>query len=164
VWLTEILMRTSVWLSMAAYLTIGSIVPTALAASPFQGLLGAWSGSGQIRYGDGSSERVRCSAYYSEAGRSLRLAIRCRSAANQVEIRGLLTRQGGLLVGTWEERTFNVSGDASGRMTSGRINLSIMGGGFAGSMSVAYSGSRQSVVISIQGMSMQGVNITLTRS
>jgi hypothetical protein len=126
--------------------------------------VGAWSGSGQISYESGESESVRCTAYYSEASGRLRLAIRCRSAANQVEVRGLLTRKGDRLTGTWEERTYNVSGEASGRMADGRMNLSISGGALSASMSVNYGGSRQTVSIAVSGVSLKSVKITLSRS
>jgi hypothetical protein len=126
--------------------------------------MGSWSGSGQIRYDDGQSEGVRCSAYYTGGNERVHLAIRCRSDSTEVEIRGLLTRQGEKLAGTWEERTFNVSGEARGSLATERMSLSITGGGFSGSMSVTHAGSRQVVTITTQGIKMHSVNITLTRS
>ena len=148
----------------AACLAVGCMVTAALAAMSFDGLVGAWSGSGQIRYEDGQSEGVRCTAYYSESNQRLRLAIRCKSASNEIEIRGQLAQRADKITGTWEERTFNVSGDATGHMTPGRMSLSISGGAFSGAMSVAYAGSKQVVSISIQGISMKSVSIILVRS
>ncbi len=138
-------------------------VASAQAATLLDRLMGSWSGSGQIRYDDGLSEGVRCSAYYTGGNERLRLAIRCRSDSTEVEIRGLLTLQGEKLAGTWEERTFNASGEASGRLAAERMSLSITGGGFSGSMTVAYSGSRQVVTISTQGIRMRSVNVTLAK-
>lgn len=138
--------------------------PAADAATLLDRLLGAWSGSGRIRYDDGRTERVRCNAYYTGSGERLRLAIRCRSDSTEVEIRGLLTRQGEELAGTWEERTFNASGKARGRLAGDRMSLSVSGGGFSGSMTVAYAGSQQVVTISTQGIGMQSVNVALSRS
>jgi hypothetical protein len=138
--------------------------PASQAATLLDNLLGSWSGSGQIRYDDGGSEGVRCNAYYTGSAERLRLAIRCRSDSTEVEIRGLLTRQGDQLSGTWEERTFNVSGEAKGRMTGDKMSLSISGGGFSGSMSVGYAGSRQTVTITTQGIKMRSVNVTLSKS
>jgi hypothetical protein len=130
----------------------------------FDGLLGSWSGSGQIRYDDGQSEGVRCTAYYTGGGERLRLAIRCHSNSTEIEIRGGLSRQGEKLAGTWEERTFNASGEARGRVTADRMSLSITGGGFSGSMSIVFGGSKQVVAISIQGIKMRSVSLTLGRS
>jgi hypothetical protein len=145
----------------AAFALIVSIAFSAHAGAPFDGLLGAWSGSGQIRYESGDTEGVRCSAYYTGGGQQLRLAIRCRSTSNNIEIRGLLTQHADRISGTWEERTFNAAGEASGRMTNGRMNLSINGGGFSGSMTVSYNDARQTVVITTQGIPMKSVNVTL---
>jgi hypothetical protein len=137
---------------------------TSGAVTLFDTLMGAWSGSGQIRYDDGQSEGVRCTAYYSGSGERLRLAIRCKSDSTEVEIRGLLARQGERLSGTWEERTFNAAGEASGRVAGDKLSLSVTGGGFSGSMTVTYAGSRQTVTISTQGIRMRSVNVTLGRS
>jgi hypothetical protein len=142
--------------------TCGSVA--ALAATSFDGLLGSWSGSGQVRYQSDETEGIRCTAYYTGGGLKLRLAIRCRSATNDIDIRGALTQQGEKVSGTWEERTFNASGEASGRMVAGQMSLSIAGGGFSGSMSVSHSGSRQTVAITAQGIPMKSVNVTLTKS
>jgi hypothetical protein len=146
-------------LSTIAVLCVGS----AQSATLLDRLLGSWSGSGQIRYDDGQSEGVRCSAYYTGGNDRLRLAIRCRSDSTEVEIRGLLTRQGETLAGTWEERTFNASGQASGRVAGDKMSLSIAGGGFSGSMTVAHTGSRQVVTISTEGIRMRSVNVTLAK-
>ncbi|KAB2919813.1 MAG: hypothetical protein F9K29_04280 [Hyphomicrobiaceae bacterium] len=163
--------RTTVWsrrLALGAILSLLSAavigIGPAYAATPFDTLLGAWSGSGQIRYEDQASESIRCSAYYSGGGTKLRLAIRCKSTSTEIEIRGVLSQQGSRVTGTWEERTFNASGEASGSISASRINLSISGGGFSGSMAVSYGGARQTVTISTQGIKMRSVHITLGKS
>ena len=74
-----------------------------------------------------------------------------------------MTRQGETLAGTWEERTFNASGEASGRITGDKMSLSVSGGGFSGSMAVAYTGSRQVVTISTQGVRMRSVHVMLAK-
>ena len=148
----------SVLLTLAVF-CIGS----AQAATLLDRLMGSWSGSGQIRYDDGQSEGIRCTAYYTGGSDRLRLAIRCRSDSTEVEIRGLLTRQGEKLAGTWEERTFNVSGEASGGVAGDKMSLSIAGGAFSGSMTVAYAGLRQVVTISTQGIRMRSVHVTLAK-
>lgn len=151
------------WALVAAG-AIAGYATAAARATAFDALVGTWSGSGQIRYQDNSSERVRCTAYYTEGGEKLRLAIRCNSDRNQIEIRGQLTQRGERLTGTWEERTFNASGNAEGRVSATRLSLSISGGAFSGSMSVTYGGSRQTVVISTEGISMKSVTITLMKN
>jgi hypothetical protein len=138
-------------------------VPTASAANPFDTLLGSWRGSGQIRLADGRAERLKCNAYYTGGGSQLGMAIRCQSESSNVEIRSKLSQSGSRITGTWEERTFNAAGTAQGQASASRISLTISGG-VTGTMSVSYSGSRQSVAISTQGIALKSVTIDLTRS
>jgi hypothetical protein len=130
----------------------------------FDSLRGSWSGSGQIRYEDGAAEAIKCNAYYTGEGVELRLAIRCESASSKVEIRGQLTAQGEALSGTWEERTFNASGEAKGRIAADKMSLAVIGGGFKGAMSVSAAGGKQAVNIYAEGIKMKSVSITLGKS
>jgi hypothetical protein len=132
------------------------------AANPFDTLLGSWRGSGQILLSDGRRERLKCNAYYTGGGSQLGMAIRCQSESSNVEIRSKLSLSGSRISGTWEERTFNAQGTASGSASGGRISLQISGG-VIGTMQVSYSSSRQSVAISTQG-ALRSVTIDLSRS
>ena len=133
------------------------------AASPFDALLGSWRGSGQIQLSDGRTERLKCNAYYTGGGAQLGMAIRCQSESSNVEIRSKLSQTGGRISGTWEERTFNAEGTASGQATGDNISLQISGG-VTGTMRVSYTGSRQSVAIATKGIALKNVTIDLTRS
>lgn len=133
------------------------------AAGPFDTLLGSWRGSGQILLSDGRTERLKCNAYYTGGGSRLGMAIRCQSESSNVEIRSKLSQTGGRISGTWEERTFNAEGTASGKATGDKISLQISGG-VTGTMEVSFSRSRQSVAISTQGIALKSVTIDLTRS
>jgi hypothetical protein len=135
----------------------------AAAGNPFDTLLGSWRGSGQIQLSDGRSERLKCNAYYTGGGSQLGMAIRCQSESSNVEIRSKLSQSGGRITGTWEERSFNATGTAAGQASDDKISLQISGG-VTGTMSVSYSGSRQSVAISTQGIALKSVTIDLTRS
>ena len=126
-------------------------------------LLGSWHGSGTARYTDGSTERVSCNAYYTGGGSSLGLAIRCKTPTNKLEIRSKLSVSSNRVSGSWEERTFNASGNASGSANPGRLSIRIAGT-VNGSMTVSYTKSRQSVSISTAGTSLRGVSIALSRS
>ena len=135
----------------------------AAAGNPFDTLLGSWRGSGQIQLSDGRSERLKCNAYYTGGGSQLGMAIRCQSESSNVEIRSKLSQSGGRITGTWEERTFNATGTAAGQASDDKISLQISGG-VTGTMSVSYSGSRQSVAIATQGIALKSVTIDLSRS
>src|SRR5690606_5082509 len=97
----------------------------ARAASPCEILRGTWAGSGNVQFEGARSERLRCNAYYTNSGGGdvLGLAIRCASASNRIEIRGRLNYHNGNVSGTWEERTFNASGTATGRASDSRVSL-----------------------------------------
>lgn len=148
---------------MASFIITPWPAPQASAAGVFDTLLGSWRGSGQIRLTDGRAERLKCNAYYTGGGSQLGMAIRCQSESSNVEIRSKLSQSGSRITGTWEERTFNASGTASGQASASRITLQISGG-VRGTMNVSYSGSQQSVSISTQGIALQSVTIALTRS
>lgn len=165
--MTSMIRRTTLRLLAAFALTAPIVLagsgPTAADAGPFDTLLGSWRGSGQIELSQGKTERLKCTAYYTGGGSQLGMAIRCQSESSNVEIRSKLSQSGGRVTGTWEERTFNAEGNASGQATNGKITLSISGS-VIGSMQVSYSASRQSVSISTQNIALKSVSIDLTRS
>lgn len=149
--------------ALAVLLGVGGI-SQAHAQGPFQTLAGNWSGGGQIKLDNGKSEALKCRAYYTQKeADSLGIAIRCASASNKIELRANLSQSGNQVDGSWEERTFNAAGTVSGKVTAGRINLSISGGTFSGSMNVAITGERHSVSIETNGIGLRAVNISLSR-
>lgn len=137
----------------------------AQAASPFGDLNGTWSGSGRIRLEDGKTEGLKCKAYYVPKGdgSELGLALRCASASNKIELRANLESSGNRVSGSWEERVFNAAGSVSGHASDNRINLSINGGGFSGSMAVTTTGKSQVINVSTQGIALRGVSVNLQR-
>ncbi|MFV0298540.1 MAG: hypothetical protein ACK5JT_20760 [Hyphomicrobiaceae bacterium] len=113
----------------------------------------------------GKSEVLKCRAYYTSKEKDgLGLAIRCASASNRIELRAHLHQEAGQVSGRWEERTYNATGNVTGRARQGKINLSIVGGGFSGSMAVATNGSSQTVTIETQGVGLKSVDIKLSRA
>lgn len=149
--------------AMTAALMIVSTDGTKADTGPFDVLLGSWRGGGQMQLSEGKTERLKCDAYYTGGGSRLGVAIRCQSEISNIEFRSKLSQSGGRINGTWEERTYNAEGTASGQTTSGNINLTISGG-VTGSMLVSFGASRQSVSISTQGIALKGVSIDLTRN
>jgi hypothetical protein len=151
---------------LTALALIVALVPSwssQAATNAFDALLGSWRGNGQILLSDGRTERLKCNAYYTGGGSHLGMAIRCQSETSNVEIRSKLSQTGSRISGTWEERTYNAEGTASGTATGDKISLQISGG-VTGTMQVSFSRSRQSVAISTQGIALKNVTIDLTRS
>jgi hypothetical protein len=131
-------------------------------STPFDALLGSWRGTGKVQLTSGQ-ERLSCNAYYTGGGTQLGMAIRCKSETSKVEIRSKLKLSGSRISGSWEERTYNAAGKATGTAKPGRISLRVSGG-VSGTMNVSYSRSRQTVSITTQGIALKSVSISLTRS
>ncbi len=148
-----------------AVLTLLAAGGPARADSVFSAFNGNWSGFGQIRLDNGATERIKCNAYYTpkDSGTSLGLAIRCASTSYKIELRSQLKSQSGRVSGSWEERNFNAAGSVTGQASTGRITLSVVGGGMVGSMNVSATAAGQSVVITTQGTGLKSVNINLAR-
>ena len=127
-------------------------------------LIGSWSGRGKILLKALKAEGIRCNSYNKRNGDVLALVVRCASTSYNVEIRSKLQIQGNALNGQWEERTYNTTGEATGRFENGSLSLAIKGGGFTGTMQVSYSQKSLSIAITTSGIDLQSVNINLTRS
>ncbi|MBI1385841.1 MAG: hypothetical protein GC150_13115 [Rhizobiales bacterium] len=124
-------------------------------------LLGSWGGAGYFRLDDGSSQRIRCTGYYTGGGNQLRMAILCNSDSNEIHMRGTFDFKGSQVSGSWEERTYNANGTVTGSVSPGRIQLSI-GGSVTGTLAVSFTGRQQRVLISTQGTALRAVDIQLT--
>lgn len=144
-----------------------AFLPSAAGADTlFSTLNGTWSGAGQIRLEGGSTENLKCRAFYTakDDGAGLGLAIRCASTSNRIELRANLVYAGGKISGNWEERQFNAGGRVTGQASNSRVSLAIEGGGVSGSMTVSLNGTTQSVSIQTNGIGLKAVNINLSRS
>jgi hypothetical protein len=150
-------------IASSVLLTGGS---AASAPAPFEVVKGSWGGGGSLTLEGGKSEKLDCTAYYTSSGggRKLGVALRCAGQSTKFELRSHLDNTGGMVSGSWEERTFNASGDTSGVLKPGRLSLHFHGG-VAGNMSVAFSASRQSISISIAtaGAAVTGIHINMGR-
>jgi hypothetical protein len=133
--------------------------------APFANLNGAWTGGGQVRLEGGKTERISCKAYYTprDGGSGVGIALRCASTSYTINLRSTIASSGGKVTGSWEEQTFNASGDVSGRASPGNLAVSINGGGISGSMSVSFGGATQQVSINTSGTALKGVSISLSR-
>jgi hypothetical protein len=131
----------------------------------FASFAGSWSGSGQIRLEKGQREGIRCSAHYvpRSGGTGLGLSLRCASASGRVELRATLSASGGRVSGSWEERSYNLSGQISGTASGGNLRLSFSGGGVSGSMTVTTTGGSQSISMRTDS-ALQGVSVSLRRN
>lgn len=148
--------------ALAAPLAAAALATPAAADPTFDPLLGSWGGSGTYRLQDGTSERLKCDAYYTGGGAQLGIAVRCSGKDNKIEMRSKLSASGGALSGSWEERTYNASGNVTGKLTAQQLTLAIAGG-VSGSMKITYDRSKQNVAIATEGTPLKSVTVSLSR-
>src|SRR5690606_20748429 len=77
--------------ALAAPLAVVSLAVPAAAEPSCAPPLGSWGGSGTYRLQDGTSERLKCDAYYTGSGSQLGIAVRCSGQNNKIEMRSKLS-------------------------------------------------------------------------
>lgn len=151
---------------------IAAILPLALfswataSADTIAGLTGYWKGSGSVALGNGKTERVKCNVFYKTDGTSqIRQTMRCASASADYNINAQadLSIKGGLVSGTWEERTYSAKGDVTGRFAGESFSLKIQGMNFTAAMNVTLASCKQSLSITPHGLEVTRVSISLAK-
>jgi hypothetical protein len=148
--------------ALVAPIVFISFVSPSMAEPTFSPLLGTWGGGGTYKLQDGTSERLKCDAYYTGTGSQLGIAVRCSSPNNKIELRSKISASGTSLSGNWEERTYNAGGDATGTLSDSKLVLSIVGG-VTGSLTINYDQKKQNVAIATEGTPLKSVTISLSR-
>ncbi|WP_158807834.1 hypothetical protein [Beijerinckia sp. L45] len=149
----------------ACIVVLVGLAPALASDKPFSSFEGSWSGSGAVRTADGASERLRCRAAYrvSGDGAQMRQDLVCASDSYKFEISSDVTSTGGVLGGTWSERTRGVSGHVAGRTGSRRIDASVDGLGFTATMVIVADRRTQSIDIRPTGTDVTGVTLNMSR-
>jgi hypothetical protein len=126
-------------------------------------LAGAWHGGGTMSFESGNTETISCKGYYKGAG-NLSVVIRCKGTSSNFELRSKLASSDGKVSGSWEERTYNAAGNASGTTSAGKLNVQFSGS-LAGSLEMTFSPSSQSVSVSVdtKGAGIKAVHVSLNR-
>lgn len=155
-------LRRHLLCALATSLASAGAAAPALADPTFEPLLGSWGGSGTYKLQDGTTEKLKCDAYYTGGGSQLGIAVRCQGQTNKIEMRSKLSANGGALSGSWEERTYNAAGNVTGKLTEQNLTLAIAGG-VAGSMKITYDRSKQDVAIATEGIPLKSVTVSLSR-
>lgn len=148
----------------SAVLVFGSVCWSSAAAAknPFSNFYGTWGGSGSAIFSKGSRESLRCTAYYTGKAPTLKLAIRCASPSNKIELRANLRANGDRVTGSWEERSFNATGDGNGTLKGDELNVTISGG-ITGQLIVSTGAKDQLVSLKSSGTALDSVNLRLKR-
>ena len=150
------------WKTLIYGLLASALLSGAAYAESLGGLAGYWQGTGRVVLESGH-EQVKCTATNkaSANGAELRMSWRCASGSFNIYVIGQLQVNGSVLSGTWEERTYNVSGTVSGRVSPELVTAHITGGGFTGTITIETRGSVQRVVFTPREGGVKGVTVTL---
>jgi hypothetical protein len=148
----------------AACLALVGISP--LSAEPvFDGLAGAWSGTGTMKPSDGPREKVRCKVAYvvTRPGRSLTLDLRCASDAYKMVLSANIEQSGTELSGNWFESEYRQGGKVYGTNKDGLIEARIEGNTVAALVTIQTRASHQSFLMEAPGSWMSEVAIELNK-
>jgi hypothetical protein len=150
-------------LALIGAATAGLSTGSAAADASLDVLAGTWRGDGTMSFESGETESISCSGYYKGAG-NLSAVIRCKGTSSNFELRSKLQSNGGKVSGSWEERTYNATGDVAGTVSSGKLEIRFSGS-LTGSLEMSFSSSSQSVSVSVatKGAGIKGVLVSLNR-
>jgi hypothetical protein len=150
-------------LALIGAATIGLSANSATAGASLDVLAGSWRGDGTMAFEDGKTESISCNGYYRGTG-DYSIVIRCKGTSSDFELRSKLKSNGDKVSGSWEERTYHATGDASGTASAGKLNVEFSGS-LTGSLEMSYSTSSQSVLVSVgtKGAGIKGVRVSLIR-
>lgn len=149
-----------------------AFVPAATAAGIFVNMDGAWRGSGSIKYSDGSSEGLSCTAdnEVTDDGNKIKQVLKCAfpSGGSPLKITSNLTYKAaaGVVTGHWAEASYGVNGTVRGNARSGRIDASVNTStkNLAVDVSVVTSGSQQTVTLRLKTPDVTEVFVNLRKT
>jgi len=154
----------------ALFLAGASASSAASPAGVFSGLDGSWRGEGSIKWTSGETERIRCQGSYEvdPSGDRLEQRLTCASDASKLNITSSIVYnpEAGVITGSWNERSHNVSGWVSGNARPMAIDALLQSSDkkFGSQVSVVTRGQQQTVSIVPQGLDVTGVTVALQRS
>jgi hypothetical protein len=145
-------------------ITIHATVP-AYAEQSFDAVAGSWSGGGSMKPSDGPRERVRCKVDYAvkNAGRSVKMNVRCASDAYKMDLSANIDQTGTALSGNWFESQYRQGGKVSGQNINGLIEAKVVSDTITALLTVQTKGNRQTFVMEAPGMWVSQVSIDLVR-
>jgi hypothetical protein len=146
-----------------AALSIVLSAATAAKANPITDVLeGEWSGSGQVVYSNGTTERIRCrGTAHSSTENSIDQNFDCATAGKAFGYSSALHFSEGRVRGTWRSgtRSGRVLGDAS----RSRINARLISDQGDGSLSASMSGCSQSLSVSGWDEGIKSLSVRLKK-
>ena len=134
-------------------------------ADPIDDLAGFWSGTGTVTLASGNNERVKCQVFYKTGASNTQVkqTLRCASTDYAINATADLEVKGGQVTGNWEEKTYAVTGEVTGRYSGENFNLMIKGANFTAAMNLTLSSCKQSINIAPKGLDVTKVSIGLAK-
>jgi hypothetical protein len=149
----------------SAALAFALLLPlTESQANEFNGMAGAWTGTGQIAVNN-NKEKLRCRANYnvSNAGATVDLQIRCASDSYKFDLTGGVNAINGNVSGTWSESAHGAAGEIAGTVKGGVISARATGPYFSAHLSLRTTGNTQSVSLNSPGSQISSVTMQLSK-
>jgi hypothetical protein len=143
------------------------VVPSAAElSSPFEKVVGRWTGEGRLGMKEGGTETVKCRVtYFLEGdGNQLRQNIRCASTSGSIEILSSVTHVAGALTGSWRELTRNMSGELQGAVTPRGFKVAVKGTDLSASMDIIVHGTRQIIETQFHNSALVGLTLILSKA
>ncbi len=142
--------------------TLVASLASPASADPFNDFYGTWSGRGNAIFNGSAREALACKAYYTGKDSDLKLALRCASPSNKIDMRAALKGKGQTVTGTWEERTFNTEGSVAGSVTDKQLKVELSGG-ITGTLVLSLGADSQLLSLNAEGGTLTGVHLKLKR-
>lgn len=152
-------------LTVSALCTAGLIASHgALQADELSNLSGSWQGRGTVNRQDGTKERLRCQAAYSNASPAVSMMLTCASDSYKFELQSNFKNDAGRLSGTWSETTRRLQGNIAGNVDGDTVRARVNSDTFSAFLNVRTVGAQQTVVIESPGSTIANVSISLKKS
>jgi hypothetical protein len=148
-----------------AALTVALLLPVSKSrATEFNGLAGAWTGTGVISVNN-NKEKLRCRANYnvSNGGTTVDLQIRCASDSYKFALSGGVNAINGNITGTWSESAHGAAGEIAGTVKGGVISARATGPYFSAHLSLRTTGNTQAISLNSPGSQISSVTMQLSK-
>jgi len=135
------------------------------AGATFDGLAGAWVGTGWMKPSDGPRERIRCKASYviKKPEKSLNFELKCASEAYKMLFSAEIEQDGSVISGNWFESEYRQAGKIYGTSAKGLIEARLEGNTVAAFVTIQTKVNRQTFALEAPGAWASEVTVELDR-
>lgn len=141
------------------------VLAASSAGATFNGLEGAWVGTGWMKPSDGPKERIRCKAGYviKKPEKSLNFELKCASEAYKMLFSAEIEQDGSVISGNWFESEYRQAGKIYGTSTNGLIEARLEGNTVAAFVTIQTKANHQTFLLEAPGAWASEVTVELDR-